>query len=279
MRCLPGAILVKIGDTASLTELHTLATAEPQRLSEYLSTASEYGDGAGSGQRQRSSLQRRIRGDIDNILLKALAVQADDRYATVQALADDLKRYLQHEPVSAQAPTVSYRLAKFVRRNRGSVTAGALSLAAILLLTATTAVQMFDARRQRDIAFEQQQRLTATNEFLQQVVSTVRPQGEAYTFADVLDHGVHLVETQYSPNESFAADMLLGLSSFYASLGDNDRRRELLDRSHDLAISSGDTALAGRTRCARAPDPGVLRARDGCRRHRLWLADAVSKYG
>ena len=239
-------------DTASLAELHTLATAEPQRLSEYLSTASEHGDGAGSGQRRRSSLQRRIRGDIDNILLKALAVQADDRYATVQALADDLKRYLQHEPVSAQAPTVSYRLAKFVRRNRGSVTAGALSLAAILILTATTAVQMFDARRQRDIAFEQQQRLTATNEFLQQVVSTVRPQGEAYTFADVLDHGVHLVETQYSPNESFAADMLLGLSSFYASLGDNDRRRELLDRSHDLAISSGDTALAGRTRCARA---------------------------
>ncbi len=63
-------------------------------------------------------LARTLRGDLDNIVAKALKKQASERYLTVAALADDLRRYLDHEPVSARADSIAYRAGKFVRRHR-----------------------------------------------------------------------------------------------------------------------------------------------------------------
>ncbi|MGI8423568.1 MAG: protein kinase domain-containing protein [Chloroflexota bacterium] len=66
-------------------------------------------------------------GDLDNILAKTLQKKAADRYATVTAFADDLERYLRHEPVSALAHSLSYRVKKFTRRNRTAVIAGTVT--------------------------------------------------------------------------------------------------------------------------------------------------------
>ncbi|MEP7228422.1 MAG: serine/threonine-protein kinase, partial [Gemmatimonadales bacterium] len=57
-------------------------------------------------------------GDLDNILAKALQKSPADRYHTVAAFADDLERYLLHQPVSARAHSLAYRVKKFSRRNR-----------------------------------------------------------------------------------------------------------------------------------------------------------------
>lgn len=70
-----------------------------------------------------------LRGDLDRIVMKAVEKDRRRRYASVDDLARDIRRYLSHEPVLASAPTVYYRLRKFTRRNRALV----LSLAAILL--------------------------------------------------------------------------------------------------------------------------------------------------
>ncbi len=88
-------------------------------------------------------LQRQLRGDLDTIVAKALKKAPVERYSSVTALADDLQRYLKHQPISARPDTIAYRLLKFIRRNRISFSAATLAFAAIL---AVSGVAIYQAR-------------------------------------------------------------------------------------------------------------------------------------
>src|SRR5262249_880777 len=68
--------------------------------------------------RPAKKLSRAIRGDLDTIVVKALKKSPQERYASATALADDLRRYLAHQPISARPDTLVYRATKFVRRHR-----------------------------------------------------------------------------------------------------------------------------------------------------------------
>jgi eukaryotic-like serine/threonine-protein kinase len=76
----------------------------------------------------QQELARRLRGDLDAIVLKALAKRPDDRYRSAATLADDLQRYLVGKPVRARPDRLSYRLSKFVLRHRVAVPVGAASV-------------------------------------------------------------------------------------------------------------------------------------------------------
>lgn len=89
---------------------------------------------------------RRIEGDLDAILMKALKPLPAERYATASALADDLERFLAHQPVMAQPDSAAYRARRFVRRHAVAVSAGAgISLA----LVAGAAVALWQAQQAR----------------------------------------------------------------------------------------------------------------------------------
>ena len=75
-------------------------------------------------------LSRSLRGDLDTIVVKTLKKDPRERYASVTALADDLRRYLGHEPISARPDTFVYRTRKFIRRNRMAVSLAVLALVA-----------------------------------------------------------------------------------------------------------------------------------------------------
>ena len=104
------------------------------------------------------SRRRALQGDLDTILGKALKKDPVERYASVGAFAEDLRRFLSHEPISARPDTVSYRIAKFVRRNRGSVVAGLLVAVGLIGTSAFAIAQMQAARAQRDRALEEAKR-------------------------------------------------------------------------------------------------------------------------
>ena len=80
--------------------------------------------------RRPSRLRRQLRGDLDTIVAKALKKDVTERYASVTALADDVRRYLRHEPIGARPDTVGYRAARFLRRHIVGVAAGARHAAA-----------------------------------------------------------------------------------------------------------------------------------------------------
>src|SRR3982074_3975573 len=74
-------------------------------------------------------LRRTLRGDLDTIVAKALKKNPAERYPSVTAFADDLRRYLGHETISARPDTLAYRARKFLRRHRVPVGAVALGIA------------------------------------------------------------------------------------------------------------------------------------------------------
>ncbi|HEY5808459.1 MAG TPA: serine/threonine-protein kinase [Povalibacter sp.] len=86
-------------------------------------------------------MRRQLRGDLDTIVLHALRKKPEGRYATVNAFADDVTRYLSGRPVQARPDSVWYRFGKFVGRNRlASVIAGVLLLVMLFITMATIAL-------------------------------------------------------------------------------------------------------------------------------------------
>ncbi len=88
--------------------------------------------------------QRPLRGDLDNIVGKALQKESERRYQSVEQLSDDLRAYLEGRPVSARADTTAYRVGKFLRRNRWT---SALVALLVLSLMAGAGFSLYQARR------------------------------------------------------------------------------------------------------------------------------------
>ena len=94
-------------------------------------------------------LRRRLAGDLDNIVLKALSKEPSRRYGSVDQFSEDIRRHLEGLPVIARRCTIGYRAAKFVQRNRTGVAAAALVVAALVAGLIGTSWQARAARRER----------------------------------------------------------------------------------------------------------------------------------
>ena len=97
-------------------------------------------------------LRRRLAGDLDNILLKALRKEPERRYASVQEFSEDLRRHLEGLPVLARPDTLSYRTSKFITRHKAGVAAAVIVMLTLLSATVITSWQARVARRERDKA-------------------------------------------------------------------------------------------------------------------------------
>jgi eukaryotic-like serine/threonine-protein kinase len=92
-----------------------------------------------------SSVRSDLRGDLDNILMRALAKESARRYPTVEQFAEDIRRFLDNRPVVAAADSPSYRIGKFIDRHRRLVLATSL-------VVVTLAAGLIYAERQRRLA-------------------------------------------------------------------------------------------------------------------------------
>ncbi len=119
-----------------------ICEVEPPRPSVRLAqdTSALSGVAARRGTEPRK-LARTVKGELDWIVMKALEKDRNRRYETANGLAMDVRRFLAAEPILAAPPSASYRLQKFVRRNKGAVAAGALVAASLLIGIAAFAWQ------------------------------------------------------------------------------------------------------------------------------------------
>ena len=249
--------------THSLAELRALAHEEPARLHDTV-TDSLAPDELDALARARGSssgeFARMLHSDLDNVVRKALAVEPADRYDTAVDFAQDLRRYLRHEPVTAQAQTIRYRAQKFVHRHRGGVLAASLMLISLIAAAVITTWQGIEARKQRDLAIYNQQRVQATNEFLSLLLSEVGSDGKPLTLVDLLDRGVEMLDRQFGADQRFVARTLYHVSIYYGTLGRVDRQLDLLGRAEAIARDRQDhdalaIALCAQSRAVMMNDP------------------------
>ncbi len=206
-----------------------------------------------------ASLRRYLQGDLENILTKALKKDPGERYASIDALADDLRRFLVHEPIQARPDTLSYRTAKFVRRHRGSVlTAGMIALA-LMLTTGIAVWQMRVARHERDLARQEARRADATGDFMSKLLGDFGEAMPTQSLRQQIDRARALLERQHFDDPLVQAELMHYLAGRYGELGDPAARAEMLQNMLPLLKKADDAVGYAQVHC--------------------WLADANDDLG
>ena len=165
---------------------------EPPNPSEIVAAAKTNNEARVANASKRATtpdkLSRLLRGDLDTIVAKALKKNPRERYSTIKAFADDLQRYLRHEPISARPDTIGYRAGKFVRRHRSSVMA--VLLLVTLGLIGAAIVPLFFPRRPEPLPQFNQRKLTASAQDSPVFNAAISPDGKYLAYGD--QQGIHL---------------------------------------------------------------------------------------
>jgi tetratricopeptide (TPR) repeat protein len=127
---------------------------EPPKPSTRLSSTEGLPSIASQRDMEPTKLGRLLRGELDWIVMKTLEKDRNRRYASANALAEDVNRFLNHEPVSAGPPSAIYKMQKFVRRHRGGVLAASAMLVLLVTGIVGTTWGMLVAQQQRDRAVD-----------------------------------------------------------------------------------------------------------------------------
>ncbi|MCP3963877.1 MAG: serine/threonine protein kinase [bacterium] len=180
--------------------------------------------------RAPAKLRRKLRGDLDNIVLKALKKEPERRYGSVEQLSEDLRRHLEGLPVIARADTFGYRTAKFVGRHAWGVAAALLIFLSLVAGIFATAWQARIARAERATSEE-------VSDFLVDLFETSRPDkalGETITARELLDRGAERIERELGDEPAVRARLMDSIGLAYSKLGLYDRAAGLLSEAVDL---------------------------------------------
>jgi serine/threonine-protein kinase len=215
-------------------------------------------------------LHRALRGDLDNIVAKALKKNPQERYVSVTAFADDVRRYLANQPVRARPDSFGYRAAKFVRRNRIAVGLTALAFAAIGAGIAGTIVQAQrataqamvaqeqrnradlaarSASEQRDFALRALSRTEAINDFNGFLLFDAAPSGKPFTVGDLLARAEGLASHQGVEGDANRADLLVAIGKQYQRMDEDGKAREILGRAYSVSRQLPDRTTRARAAC------------------------------
>ncbi len=185
-------------------------------------------------------LARTLRGDLDNIVAKALKKAPAERYPSAAALAEELRRYLNDEPVEARPDSVGYRAGKFIRRYRLAVGAASATLLALTAGVIGTTWQAIEARHQRDEARFQAERALAKGNLVELMLSAMGNADRPLTQREILDRSVILVEKLFARDPRIAVNLLLPIAGQYHTLGDAESELAVMQRAAVFADASAD---------------------------------------
>jgi serine/threonine protein kinase len=225
----------------------------PVRPSERFSSMEESWDTIAELRRtDPPTLRRELRGDLDWVVMKAIDHDRTRRYATANDLATELERYLADEPLVARPPSATYRVAKFIQRNRASV---AWSGVAVILLVSSvvgTSVGLVRARRAERAAAAEALTAQRSLDFMVDLFEVSDPseaRGNSVTAREILDRGADRIQEELSDEPLVQARLLGAIGSVYTKLGLYGSAVTFLEdqvriRERELGSNHRDVAVA-----------------------------------
>ena len=182
----------------------------------------------------------RLKGDLDAIVLKAMAKEPAHRYSSAQELSDDVARHLAGRPVLARGLSFGYLAARLARRHRAAFGAAAISLLALVAAFGISLRQTQVATSERNRAQAEAAKAAQVAAFLRNLFASGAPtftKGQKPTVEDVLEAGVTRVEKELAGQPGVQAALLATLGLVYTDRGLPARANPLLERS--LALREG----------------------------------------
>lgn len=191
---------------------------------------------------------RRLRGDLDAIVAKATHKDPAQRYASVDALADDLRAFLDARPVAARGSGAWYVARRWIARHRFGL-ALAATVAAVLLGSATyTLTQRARALEREREAADERRRAQAIAEFMWALFQDLNLQGAGGT--KVLEQAETYAERFLSTQPALLMSMYATIASTYGQLGEQSQRAAIYQRAYARAEALGQVEFMAQAGCA-----------------------------
>ena len=184
-----------------------------------------------------------VRGELDCIVMKALEKDRTRRYETADALAADVRHFLEGEPVSARPASAAYRARKFATKHKVGFAAAAAVAAALVLGIIGTTAGLVRARSEKAQAQRESGRATAVSGFLQSVLASARPDavggGQDAKVVDLLKWADSRIETELAGQPEAQIQTRYTLYASYCSLGLKSESLASLDRAYTASQQAG----------------------------------------
>ncbi|WP_129776864.1 serine/threonine-protein kinase [Peristeroidobacter soli] len=181
---------------------------------------------------QPDRLQKRLLGDIDSIVMRALRKEPQHRYGSVEQLAADLRRYLTAEPVVARQGNWLYYSQRFVRRHTFGVSAGAFFIVVIVAFAVAMSFQNQRIAAERDKAANESKSAQAVSEFMLDVFAAAEPfkaQGREITARQLLEQSGLQVRADKGMRPEVRARLLASIGRAFRRSGDPERSLSYLE--------------------------------------------------
>ncbi|MEM7081189.1 MAG: serine/threonine-protein kinase [Pseudomonadota bacterium] len=185
-----------------------------------------------------SALLKHIEGDLDWITLRAMDVEPSRRYQTVNALTLDIQHFLQARPVTARPPSAAYLVSRFIKRNRKTVLAAGVTVAALLAGITMATIGLVRATQAERVAVDKQRTAESAKEFVVSIFTASDPEaalGRQVSASDLLRQGAARIDQQLDDEPAIQSELLQTMGRAFENLALYDDAEPLLRRAVTLA--------------------------------------------
>jgi serine/threonine-protein kinase len=229
--------------------LKAVVATDPPRPSDVVTLGNDRDANAARRGSTAGKLRRDLKGDLDIIVRRAMKKTPGERYRSVDALAEDLRRYLNHEPILARGDSLSYRVVRLVQRNPALSAVSALAIVATMTALGIALWQANEARHQRDRALNLLARSSALTEFFEFLLNDAGPPDRPLTIGAMLSRSDSLLNNEFGGNAEHQAAILGVQGRYYATLGEAGDAVARIERAKALAARSVDVELRASIDC------------------------------
>ncbi|MEJ2613786.1 MAG: serine/threonine-protein kinase [Ignavibacteriaceae bacterium] len=226
---LTGSFPYKFNNTLPYEVERVICTTEPEKPSTAVrKTIEKFHKGknnillsSGFENKNYKKVRRRLAGDIDNIVLKAMQKEPYRRYSSVEQFSEDINRHLTGLPIIARRNSIGYRSKKFYERHRVGVTASVIILLLIIAGAVGIVYQSKVAADERDKAQIEAVKVEKINSFLQDMLSSADPyeKGKDVKVVEILDNASKKIDSTLKGQPEIEAELRTTIGRTYEDLG------------------------------------------------------------